>query len=237
MSNTYAGRNETLREMGFATYKLYLASELWASIKARAYARHGRECIICLKRSTELHHFSYSRTVLMGDDLAKIVPICGGCHIKIEFKKNGDKRTLAASQTQYKRLAGVIPKKRTQLVCSKCGNKLSKKRPGACRSCANGMTKPFSGASRHKDGLSNKQRKVKEIKDYAEAILEGKIGVSPVAFEHAKLFKETGRNLYLRKLKFYKNGVGGHSRSRHLGMTPLTPSAKLGLLLKESGIE
>lgn len=217
MSNTYAGRNETLRELGFATYKIYLESEQWKEIKRKAYAKHGYKCKLCPKKATELHHFSYSKSVLLGNDLDKIIPVCGGCHLKIEFKRNGEKRKLASAQTQYKILAKIIAKPKPKFVtrkCPECGNTMSPNKHKQCKVCMKSKMGPTGGSKPKK----NKRNQIRlEMLKYAELIITGAIvGVSDRAFMLAyKVMKSEGTDRIM-ELKTYQNGVKGHPTTAHL---------------------
>lgn len=94
MVNTYSQRNLTLQQMGFANYAEYLASDLWKSIRAKAFRKKRNLCKLCSGPGQVLHHLSYSRTVLEGRHNSKLVIMCHKCHKEIEFDENGDKRTV-----------------------------------------------------------------------------------------------------------------------------------------------
>lgn len=78
--SAYRDRNETLRLLGFPSYKNYLGSRLWKLIKERAFQIHGRICRVCKGEATQIHHASYLRDVLMGEDVRALIPLCGRCH-------------------------------------------------------------------------------------------------------------------------------------------------------------
>lgn len=130
---TYRDRNRILAELGFPSYGVYLKSDLWASIRARVYAKIGRnpKCSICPSPSEHLHHTHYSRQCLSGQSLYGIVPVCGRCHSAVEFDSKNQKRTLAKAQRAYldlKRMVRIGAKKR----CKKCG---ALKNRFFCRNC------------------------------------------------------------------------------------------------------
>lgn len=73
--NRYKQRDEVLRSIGFQSYKEYLESDLWKSIRSRV-----------LKRS-------YKKKYLLGKGNLRLAmkPICGKCHKEIEF--DGQEKT------------------------------------------------------------------------------------------------------------------------------------------------
>lgn len=100
---TYEQRNILLRELGYPTYAIYLESQLWSFIRHHAYRIHGHNCRLCPRRATTIHHLSYTRAVLLGDDLSLLAPLCHRCHNEVEFAGKR-KRTIAGSQRHYTKL-------------------------------------------------------------------------------------------------------------------------------------
>lgn len=98
---TYNDRNLVLKELGFNSYADYRDSELWASIRRRAFAKHGSTCLLCKQQADVLHHFSYRKEVLEGKQLDKLKPLCDECHHKVEFDEKDNKRTLLDSQNTF----------------------------------------------------------------------------------------------------------------------------------------
>lgn len=84
--NRYAQRDRVLNEMGFASYRDYLASPLWQRIRARML----KACPTCPcgKPAEQIHHRTYKRRYLEGRGLIHkyLVPICRTCHEAIEFE-------------------------------------------------------------------------------------------------------------------------------------------------------
>lgn len=100
----YAARDAILRGMGFPSYAAYLASELWASIRERVLERDGRQCRLCPREASQVHHTTYTREVLLGRELKWLAAICGGCHRYIEFdRETGTKRPAAEVAERYRR--------------------------------------------------------------------------------------------------------------------------------------
>ena len=81
----YAARNALLKALGYATYKAYLASPLWKSIRARVLRRFGGKCKGCGRRASQVHHHHYTREVLTGRSIEGMSAVCGNCHEGIEF--------------------------------------------------------------------------------------------------------------------------------------------------------
>jgi len=90
---TYGDRNRNLIRLGFANYAEYLESGLWASVRNAAFDRHGRRCVLCGKDATQVHHTGYGVDTLIGNNLESLVPLCAGCHWKVEHDGKGNKRT------------------------------------------------------------------------------------------------------------------------------------------------
>jgi uncharacterized CHY-type Zn-finger protein len=100
--NTYRSRNAYLREIGFASYAEYLASDLWKSIRELVFKVKGRQCFLCGKAANQLHHNRYRPCDLLGKKLRHIHPICGECHKSIEFR-DGDKSTVGQAKMAFNR--------------------------------------------------------------------------------------------------------------------------------------
>jgi 5-methylcytosine-specific restriction endonuclease McrA len=81
----YRERDQLLAGMGFTSYKAYLTSPLWASIRFAVLMRDDHICRACGKKSWQVHHRRYSLEALQGTDLTKLESICAGCHKRIEF--------------------------------------------------------------------------------------------------------------------------------------------------------
>lgn len=80
-------------------YELYLASDLWKTIRERVWVRDGLACRVCNSRAEVVHHTSYDRDVLDGNRDEALVSLCHDCHSAIEFNfvdrrkvKNGLKK-------------------------------------------------------------------------------------------------------------------------------------------------
>lgn len=99
---TYQTRDATLAVMGYASYADYLASDLWGSVKRRAWAAHGRACRLCKYKATELHHTDYTRQTLTGKDLSGLVPVCRRCYESLEFTPAGEKRTFRQVKAEFR---------------------------------------------------------------------------------------------------------------------------------------
>ncbi len=92
---TYIGRNQSLKNIGYDSYKDYLKSSLWKDIRKKVFKNKGKICILCqTNKATTIHHRRYSVIDLMGDDLTFLEPVCNECHDWLEFSIGGDKLNL-----------------------------------------------------------------------------------------------------------------------------------------------
>lgn len=79
-ANPYRYRNDNLRSLGFKSFRSYLKSPLWQSIRARVFATQPL-CIGCgRKKATQVHHRAYDPATLRGDCLHSLSPVCARCH-------------------------------------------------------------------------------------------------------------------------------------------------------------
>lgn len=101
MPITYKSRTSVLARLGFQTYAEYLASPLWEKARRRARNRHGDHCVCCRAKATEFHHQSYGLKTLMGDNSKDVLPVCNGCHKRIEFNSDGSKRTFDEARKAF----------------------------------------------------------------------------------------------------------------------------------------
>lgn len=100
--NNYLSRYLWLQTIGFSTYREYLASELWKSIRKRVFKIKGKLCYLCGKTATEVHHNRYHKNDLTGKRLLYLNPICRTCHEEIEFSEN-KKSTLKQAKRAFKK--------------------------------------------------------------------------------------------------------------------------------------
>lgn len=83
MANAYEERNNTLYKMGFNSYREYLSSQIWRSIKRKFLFGACHAC--ANKRAVVLHHKAYDEYTLRCGSSATLVPMCYDCHQAIEF--------------------------------------------------------------------------------------------------------------------------------------------------------
>lgn len=100
---SYESRSVVLRELGFSSYREYLGSELWRSIRRRVYARWGDKCHLCCGRAEHLHHNRYGLSEMSGKAIGMIRPVCARCHESIEFGlERGEKLTVAEARRKFR---------------------------------------------------------------------------------------------------------------------------------------
>ena len=132
---TYAQRNALLPTLGFPTYADYLSSALWAEIRDAILDRDNGRCRVCKEKAQAVHHLDYSELTLRGETLDQLIAICYNCHNKVEFKDNGEKRTLFGVMLFCKKL---FKKKKTEppkRKCKMCKKNIAKMNSKMCRPC------------------------------------------------------------------------------------------------------
>jgi len=84
----YGARNKKLREMGFSSYKEYLASDYWKLIKEKWNERRKEKpevwgrCHCCgSEENLLLHHYKYGKIKKI--ILSGFWPVCPSCHERI----------------------------------------------------------------------------------------------------------------------------------------------------------
>lgn len=78
-------RDAILRAIGFPSYRIYLQSELWGSIRKRVLRRTGRKCHLCELPASSVHHSKYTEENLRGNSLEFLHPVCDDCHELLHF--------------------------------------------------------------------------------------------------------------------------------------------------------
>ena len=86
----------------------YLRSSRWRRIRKRVLERDARVCQSCGGQGNVVHHRSYAREVLEGNDDSMLTTVCSGCHELIHFDDKGLKRTDAECDRLL--LAGQLQK-------------------------------------------------------------------------------------------------------------------------------
>lgn len=83
-------RQARLRELGFTSYRDYLASPRWRATKARYYgSSQPQECICGETEGLQLHHLTYER--VGAEELTDLTPLCATCHAMIHvLEARGD---------------------------------------------------------------------------------------------------------------------------------------------------
>jgi hypothetical protein len=107
---TYAERDKLLRSRGFANYKAYQASMLWAGIRLQVLHSQTFKCALCNGAANQVHHSSYSAANLFGKNADGLHAVCGPCHEMVEF--DGDKKlTTRQSRAKFQRLLADAARK------------------------------------------------------------------------------------------------------------------------------
>lgn len=77
---------DCLTKLCFISYKEYLKSELWKTIKKKVINSNNGKCKYCDRKSTQVHHTSYDFDTMSGKNLRYLHPVCSACH-KTGYKK------------------------------------------------------------------------------------------------------------------------------------------------------
>ncbi len=134
---------DVLKEVGFESYSTgpncYLRSRLWAGIKKAALDEHGRFCKACKRSTKTIHHMAYSASILRGDDLSVLVPICKRCHDLMHHGGKG-KRTLAEANQKLEELIETKGPEKKQWDKSRKARAAAKSQK---RQCAGNLDRPM----------------------------------------------------------------------------------------------
>jgi hypothetical protein len=164
---TYTNRQTNLTALNFTNYGQYLKSRLWSLIRSLVLI-DGVMCKCCGRNlATKVHHQSYSIEVLEGKDLGLLVPVCAGCHLKIEFTCGGGKRTIVNAICTCKNMMERLERKskfvqQDKRRCHQCGYllKCPKMFAGLCKWCHQGHRDPWTSSppTKKKTAPSKKTR-------------------------------------------------------------------------------
>lgn len=112
----YMRRNEVLQNLGYLGYGEYLTSRRWQVIRESVLKRDSRRCYGCGKCAIFVHHQSYSRETLTGEDLSKLVPVCRKCHKAIEYNEDGEKISLTAANNRLEAIRARTSRPRGEFL-------------------------------------------------------------------------------------------------------------------------
>jgi hypothetical protein len=93
LGSIYSARRTLLLSIGFSSYREYLSSCLWRTLRETVLSESGGLCEFCRCPATQVHHSRYDIATLTGDSLDGLHPVCGACHRNGEFFPSGDKCT------------------------------------------------------------------------------------------------------------------------------------------------
>jgi hypothetical protein len=99
---TYEDRNRILKTLGFSSYAEYQRSPLWAEVREKVFQQKGRKCFMCGFSATQVHHNRYHPNDFLGKRTRFLNPVCGSCHVGIEF--DGERKvSLAEAKVAFQR--------------------------------------------------------------------------------------------------------------------------------------
>lgn len=117
----YHKRTINLKEIGFKNYRQYLLSDLWSTIRQCVLLKH-KYCVRCNRKATQVHHMTYSVSVLRGEDFSKLLSVCRKCHKYSEIRHKKKKKTVHANRVFLK------------IGCAICGRPIASGRK-TCKRC------------------------------------------------------------------------------------------------------
>lgn len=109
--NHWAARSKILSLMGLSSYESYLQTELWSLIRMSVMMRDKWKCRCCKSHATDVHHRTYSKRVLTGQDLRQLYSLCHPCHELVTFDREGKYRSQDSSIKELERMLIPIKKK------------------------------------------------------------------------------------------------------------------------------
>lgn len=131
---TYSERDRFLRSIGYLSYREYLASLLWQSIRSTASKFLGKVCRLCGAVATCVHHMYYTESILLGRSYKGLTPLCDSCHRNVEFYSDGSKRTAHEAEMNLRsklRAKGQASSSNTQTAKHPVPTKTQSKRAKA----------------------------------------------------------------------------------------------------------
>jgi len=144
---TYAERDATLLVLGFKSYRDYLDSGIWKSIRNAVLTRSDGICSVCGSLSAnQVHHRDYSETTLMGRNLSSLIPICSVCHHAAERDGKGRKQSLSVANRTINVLSETP--KNPRRLCFTCRKNPTRKNKQLCGRCSRSAMQKHSEPSR-----------------------------------------------------------------------------------------
>lgn len=127
-------RADSLSRLGFLSYRIYLASDLWKSIREKVLERDKHQCRRCGRPAKTVHHSHYGYDVMRGVRLEPLYLLCGGCHTNVGHADGSAQVIKPLCHIK----AGKPPRQKPKFkACSKwcehCGAALRRK--NVCRRC------------------------------------------------------------------------------------------------------
>lgn len=101
-----------IRQLGYTSYRAYLASDVWRMRRVAYFARHKRACWICgTPTGIQLHHCHYER--VGGDERdSDLVPLCGPHHRGVHNHMKHRKIPVEGAHVAYAKWLATRPRRR-----------------------------------------------------------------------------------------------------------------------------
>jgi hypothetical protein len=88
----YTVRNEILTNLGLGSYKEYLKTQLWSSIRERVLKKYNYKCRVCGEATNTVHHIAYNEDIMLGISIDDLIVLCKTHHMLVEFDVINDNR-------------------------------------------------------------------------------------------------------------------------------------------------
>lgn len=75
-------------------YLAYLSSPKWRRIRSKVLRRDNWRCRSCGAKAAQVHHVTYDKATMDGQDLSRLLSVCHACHEATTFTVDGRRRTV-----------------------------------------------------------------------------------------------------------------------------------------------
>lgn len=108
MRAAYDKRDALLRRLGYPSFRAYLRSLAWFTIRTRVLYNAGGSCHFCGRQATQVHHGMYTRRNLTGQSTRHLYAVCDACHEAGERLPDGQKLSPVDATRRMRHLARLI---------------------------------------------------------------------------------------------------------------------------------
>lgn len=131
-------------ELGFVSYRAYLASPLWRRIRREILVERP-QCEACGAPAVTAHHRSYGLEILRGKNLNSLIAVCHECHHVAHRDGSGNFTGVASLQTQILRAIALSNGRQLVYDCEFCGYVVAALTPfDPCNTCRTKGARPIA---------------------------------------------------------------------------------------------